>query len=654
MNLRSLLPSAILLLASATAIGGEPYNRSRIFWDIATEVTIFPSGTYARIIELQDGRLMCAAESGGVRISFSSDKGVTWSKPQVAIKQVAGYNQAVPDLIQLSDGTIIVGSNPRPNAPYSTDRKFGIRVARSTDNGETWSEPIFVFDASHSFEDGCWEPAFLELPSGDVQLYFANEAEYTSSGEQCISMCTSKDKGLTWSSPQKISFRAGSRDGMPVPVLLKDQSEIVVIIEDNGWPGRGDFTATTVRTSLSYNWRDGFVNATSNRRDMIFETTPAVGIISAAPYMCVLPWGETVASYQGNEGRNSGDLQYFDMFVEVGDEQARNFKGRTTPFSLPSGMHANWNSVSVIDGEVVCAVASIGQAGSGNSVHMMKGYPIKEGKIPYSSATIDAKVTEGETWGKPNGEQIVLGHKYKKRSAFDFSYDEDNLYFIGKVADTDYSETGSYIDCVKLYVDPSEIYSTSMGVGLYYLAFNIDGTNAVRASLRRGWGSNDTAKASAVDYTITKADDGYYFEASIPWSTFDLEAAPMDKALAINIEVIDAPSQYPSATTTKTETITDASNLYSANWLGMRLEEKENSSISSITQGKKGVTFNRTSSSISFSADQTIAKVKIYNLQGALVNTVETNATEVTTDTTLSHGIALVSFSNAEPVTIKF
>ena len=121
----------------------------------------------------------------------------------------------VPDLIQLSDGTIIVAYNPRPSAPYTTGRKFGIRCKRSVDNGATWSDEIFVNDARHTFEDGCWEPSMLELPSGELQLYFADEGPYTSSNEQQISLCRSFDGGKTWSAAQKVSFRAGYRDGMP-------------------------------------------------------------------------------------------------------------------------------------------------------------------------------------------------------------------------------------------------------------------------------------------------------------------------------------------------------------------------------------------------------------------------------------------------------
>ena len=213
--MKHLLLVALLAMTVGVSFGKvEPYKGSRIFWDMSSKTTIFPSGTYSRMIQLQDGRLLAVAEGGGVKISFSQDKGKSWSGARVIEENPDKMNYAVPDLIQLSDGTILVGFNPRPQEPYSEDRKFGIRVLRSTDNGETWSEPIFVFDAQNSFGDGCWEPAFLELPSGEVQCYFANENDYTTSNDQCISMCRSYDKGETWSEPVKVSYRAGARDGM--------------------------------------------------------------------------------------------------------------------------------------------------------------------------------------------------------------------------------------------------------------------------------------------------------------------------------------------------------------------------------------------------------------------------------------------------------
>ena len=46
------------LLYSSKAQEADLYTGSRMFWDINTQTTVFASGGYGRIIELQDGRLL--------------------------------------------------------------------------------------------------------------------------------------------------------------------------------------------------------------------------------------------------------------------------------------------------------------------------------------------------------------------------------------------------------------------------------------------------------------------------------------------------------------------------------------------------------------------------------------------------------------------
>ena len=143
---------SLLLLCGAMALSvqasrKDAYDRSRIFWDSSTQKTIFSIGNYARVIQLQDGRLMAVCENAGINVIYSSDNGSSWSPATKIVSNPANVSECVPDLIQLSDGTIVVGYNPRPHSPYSEDRRFGIRAVRSTDNGATWSSEIFIFDA---------------------------------------------------------------------------------------------------------------------------------------------------------------------------------------------------------------------------------------------------------------------------------------------------------------------------------------------------------------------------------------------------------------------------------------------------------------------------------------------------------------------------
>ena len=54
----NLLSAFLLTTLCSFAVKTQPYVGSRIFWDSRSPIVVFNGGGYARIIELQDGRLM--------------------------------------------------------------------------------------------------------------------------------------------------------------------------------------------------------------------------------------------------------------------------------------------------------------------------------------------------------------------------------------------------------------------------------------------------------------------------------------------------------------------------------------------------------------------------------------------------------------------
>jgi hypothetical protein len=641
MRLQALLLLGALSIGPVMSVSHDPYNRSRIFWDVNSTATIFPTGTYGRVMQLQDGRLMAVCEYSGICISFSDDIGATWREPTRIVSNASKLPNAVPDMIQLADGTIIVGYNPRPSSPYTEDRKFGIRCVRSTDNGSTWSNPIFINDASYLFSDGCWEPAFLELPSGELQCYFADEGPYTTTSEQCISMCRSFDKGLTWSEPVKVSFRSGKRDGMPVPILTKDGKEIVVIIEDNGW-GRSGFAATTVRTTIEDNWSSGYVGAPSSKRSLIFETTPASTLISAAPYLCVLPNGETVASYQGSEGRSSNtDNQYYDMFVEVGDTSARNFKGRTQPFNLPLSQHAQWNSVAVVDTGIVVAVASVGEVNGTNAVKMMRGYPMKQFRANYGTPTLDGALPKTEAWTCTLARQIYMGYQLAGRTTADFLYDDDNLYFAANVVDRTINTSAVDGDGIELFLDVKNVCDTYPQEGCFRFFFNPSGTVTAKYGSSNKWvAASDTMSVRSV---VTRKSSYYIIEAAIPWKSLGLDKAPVGNTLRATLEVTNR-----TTSDITTETVPDAVAMRSWTWPELTLVDKSSTpvtkvnedchtSLNVVTSGTEAVV------SLDANANDTLLSVAIYSTCGVKLDERLASADGSVRILLPSHSIALLS-----------
>jgi hypothetical protein len=345
-----------LLLGTGQALGAG------IEWDTATLTLIQPDGGYGRMIRLKDGDLACCFElQGKAQVRRSADNGRRWQAPVAAASWEHGA-MANPELLQLRDGTLLCLCNqrPHPSAPADTTtgtarrepQPFGIAVARSADGGATWGAPRRIHAAGVESGNGCWEPAGIQLPSGEVQVYFANEAPYRASDEQEISMMRSHDGGMTWTAPECASVRRGHRDGMPSPLLLADGAGIAVAIEDN-WQDWA-FKPFIVFTPLDDNWRSGAVGADSPHRWPALRDPLPAKTYAGAPCLRQMPSGTTVLSFQRND---SGEIPGSRMVVCTGDRRARNFTALSHPFPQAPGTAQYWNSLFVKDRHTVTAVS---------------------------------------------------------------------------------------------------------------------------------------------------------------------------------------------------------------------------------------------------------------------------------------------------------
>jgi len=334
-------------------------------------------GNYARIIQLRNGKLMCVYESdAGIESTISTDLGKTWLTPVKIASSVTGISMAVPDILELKDHSLLASYNPRPynvNGVLDTSRHFAIITKKSYDEGKAWTDERLIYQASYRFEDGCWEPSQVQLPSGEVQLYFSDEGVYTQSNEQNISMFRSLNGGLTWSNkPQIVSFTPGHRDGMPVPILLKGKNEVLFSIEDNVG---GQFKPSIIRNSFAQNWQKTIGTADAERSYALTPKLPNE-VYAGAPFLCQLHSGQTLLSYQSTQDRaNNGDLAC--MRVAVGDNNGRDFINVTTPFTVPLDKHGLWNSLCVLGDDTIIAVTSTDAYGK-NAIWMIKGHLVKK------------------------------------------------------------------------------------------------------------------------------------------------------------------------------------------------------------------------------------------------------------------------------------
>lgn len=349
-----------LLLATAGCAAPRATVRG-VSWDQSTLRRLYDGpASYPRMIRLRGGALLCSFESRGASLVIrSEDDGATWSAPVTAAAREGEVGAAVPSLLELHDGTVLLAYNPRPPRDNEDPtRRFGIRVKASDDGGRSWSDRATVFRAGFEWGRGIWEPAMVQLPGGEIQLFAANEWPYARNDDQEISRFRSSDGGWSWSAPETVGYRAGHRDGMPVPVVLRDGRGLAVAIEDDG------VVAGPFKPAILLLPADGAALASPIAGDSparwiaVGDTAELpVGAYAGAPYLVQLPSGETLLSFQSNAGR-SGDWSLSTMAVAVGTPGARDFSGISHPFPVPDGRRALWGSLFVKDSATVTALTT--------------------------------------------------------------------------------------------------------------------------------------------------------------------------------------------------------------------------------------------------------------------------------------------------------
>lgn len=344
----------ILPCMAATAPAAEEAGGVTVAWDRAATTRLIEAGaTYGRMIRRRDGTLLVCYEKTRRCWVKSSRDGFQWSAPVEAASSAIGL-AANPELLELNDGRVLLPFNERPQ-PENGRAAYAIRLATSADGGRTWNlRPQPLYTGGTRSADGVWEPAAIQLPGGEIQLFFANEHITARNHEQAISLMRSRDGGATWSVPETVCLRPDHRDGMPVPLLLREGRGIAVAIEDNGLTGTLRFRPVIIHSPLEPSWPPPPVGAESPRRWPALSHPPATHVNVAAPYLRQLPTGETLLSAQWSEvsGRHRR------MVVFVGDAGARHFTDRTLPFEPDDEADCLWNALFVFDADTVTALSN--------------------------------------------------------------------------------------------------------------------------------------------------------------------------------------------------------------------------------------------------------------------------------------------------------
>jgi len=558
--------------------GADAASDLRLAWDAASARSL-NAGVYARMEKTSDGHWLLGYSRGpAVYVRRSEDALATLGEEILVAKQ-ANYNATNVEMLTLRNGWVLLAYNARPFDAQFGKLPYEIRVVISKDHGLTWQSDTAVYTAGKTPQTGCWEPVFLQYPDGEVQLFFANEFPYPDSDDQEISMMRSMDNGQTWSEQLfTVSYRAGSRDGMPVPALLQDGNSVAVAIEDNGI--RGNFKPVILTSTLQARFTDGplLADATERHYALAPESEVAARIYEGAPYLIALDTGETLLSVQSSDGRAYDHVNVSVPKVYVGDAQAHDFTNPGFPFSfIPDYGNGNWNSLAQINPHRVSLLSSIQGVPSENgyeSIWLIEAELIRPLKLPRYHPTLDGENTHGEWSGPP---PLFLGARSADTHLQgNLQYDDSNLYVYFDVQDGTLSATreqeepddeslSASADAVELglgFVLQSVVESAATGDPVaqnpptdplptdesgteipmeqewarYKLKFSADRGTVTILKTERGETAAETSweplPADCIQRVVVVRKDeqevpcGYAIEAAIPWSVLEMTTKP--------------------------------------------------------------------------------------------------------------------------------
>lgn len=505
------------------------------------DYSIEPNLYYPRVKHLSDGSLLMTFENDhygwDIYSRRSTDGGKTWSdailiRHSYKEESTVGEDTKVfvnPDFHQLKSGRILLAWQWRYHKGYNdlpnTNQNCGVEMCWSDDMGRSWSEPREIYRGRN------WEPAFVELPSGEIQMFITDSQQIRDKASfSGTSIIRSFDGGKTWqgkelatnSDVEMISrtlWNGRGMDGMATAVLLDDSKGIVVPFET--WSGRDVYeqSPNLVRTTLEQDWKCDTVAMRANGGpDFPYKKELNKDIKGFGPYSCKLSTGEMVVLTNGRWKDKYG------VFVTVGDREGDNFSYVTTAFDDGG---AYWGSIDQINDNELMATATVRSnpgampaAGDGTvgllpksrgKIIMVKGWlnrsrEIKKGALKMQR--LSSFVPDG-LW--------MLGRNHPAKVYADFGYDSKNFYFASYLFD----------EIVVAYApqnsDAGGILLSRPGKGNYKIVVNANGDYTVYEEVRSSWHmlawEYGKAKTEIVCTLNDKSDKdlGYSALVSLPW-----------------------------------------------------------------------------------------------------------------------------------------
>lgn len=448
---------------------------------------------------------------------------------------------ATTDAVVLTNGDILaVASYRASTGGYQKMYKdAGLMLKRSSDNGQTWSEPVAIYQGVN------WEPFLIQLSNGDIHCYFTDSSRtWDVAKDTGTVLLISKDNGKTWSpsfgsAPYYVirqSYRTENSAGETI-TCYNDQMPSVIQLNETGELAAAMETARPAPSS-SYDISFAYSGAGQTFPHIqADETGPAdrknKAFAGAAPYLGQFRSGETVLSYSG-------------MNMKMGDANARNFPTSNTndykPFDgLGSGGY--WGGTHIADAHHII-VALHNSAKQMRVAQVILNHRIT---VTQRSVTVDGDNTEWEN----TDEALFVGAKSQAQATLRCSADADNVYFLIETLDKDVTDG----DNITLYLAPmgakltaNQSYSIEVSS---LLSSDIKATTSVYNGSQ--WAETTDLEAVVKTKTDNKKNDkgGYRAEISISRSKLMIQSGEMLVNLSLtNVDTDGNKTQDQIANTT--------------------------------------------------------------------------------------------------------
>jgi len=303
----------------------------------------------------------------GMRKSFDNGKSWTSMKTIVEDNQPKRYSGfSTPDLLVLKNKWLLLAYTGRGIPDDSVHNNLQVRISK--DAGASWTAPAIVALGRS------WEPGMVQLPDGEIQLFFSNEILSAKAAkgrhEQKVLMIVSKNNGLSWSDPKLVAFTPGRRDGMPVPLVLKDHKGIIIPVE----AVENATSPEIIWSSEKANWNYKRTGDKDNGRRWIATVDPIWG---GAPCVVQMPGGETIISMQTELGRKLDRYKGWkknSVIVMVGNSMAKNFGSLSFPYpNLPITEGRYFNSLFVLRDNRIALITTRNYPDSSSAVFWKEG-----------------------------------------------------------------------------------------------------------------------------------------------------------------------------------------------------------------------------------------------------------------------------------------